>query len=303
MVNDAPAAVCAVAVTYRPRLESFGRLLDGVAGQVGAVVVVDNASPEASALAALVADRGATLLPQDSNAGLARAQNIGITWAREHGFTHVLVLDQDSLPAPEMVSRLLAALRRGSSSRRVAAVGPRFHEPREGRDYPFVSVRFPSSKKLWCDASEPDIETDFLISSGSLIPLSVLDAVGGMDEGLFIDNVDMEWSFRARSKGYVLVGVCGAVMTHELGEDRRELLGGYQQVVHSPVRLYYIMRNRVLLYRLPHTPRVWIAQDLLRLPLKFLIFAVLVAPRRRNVRFMLRGLWDAARNRRGACPL
>jgi rhamnosyltransferase len=296
------AKVCAVVVTYRPRLESLAAALDSVQVQVQALVVVDNASPDAAALAAVIAGRGATLLGQDSNVGLARAQNIGIEWAREHGFSHVLILDQDSVPAPDMAQQLLAALQRTGARRRVAAAGPRFHDPREGRDYPFISVGFPRSTKLWCDAGNPDIETDFLISSGSLIPLAVIDEIGTMDEGLFIDNVDMEWSFRARSKGFVLLGVCGAVMTHELGDDRQSLLG-YAQVVHGPVRLYYIMRNRVLLYRLPYTPRIWIAQDLLRLPVKFLIFSVLVAPRLRNTRYMLRGLWDALRSRRGPCPL
>jgi rhamnosyltransferase len=63
------------------------------------------------------------------------------------------------------------------------------------------------------------------------------------------------------------------------------------------------MRNRLTLYRLPHTPRVWIAQDLPRVLAKFLIFAVLVAPRRRNVRYMLRGLVDGLRGRSGPCPL
>jgi rhamnosyltransferase len=48
---------------------------------------------------------------------------------------------------------------------------------------------------------------------------------------------------------------------------------------------------------------VWIAQDLPRVLAKFLIFAVLVAPRRRNVRYMLRGLVDGLRGRSGPCPL
>jgi rhamnosyltransferase len=82
------------------------------------------------------------------------------------------------------------------------------------------------------------------------------------------------------------------------------VLGGLHQVVtHGPVRLYFIMRNRVTLYRRRHTPRVWIAQDLPRVVAKFLIFSVLVGPRGDNVRFMLRGLMDGIRGRTGPCPL
>jgi rhamnosyltransferase len=182
-------------------------------------------------------------------------------------------------------------------------VGPRFRDPREQRDAPFVRVAFPMSHKLWCEAGTADIECDFLISSGVLIPIAVLDDVGGMDDGLFIDNVDLDWSFRARSRGYALFGVCGTTMEHRLGDERRPIPGGHQQVVHGPVRLYFIMRNRIALYGRPHTPKVWIAQDLPRVAAKFFIFSALVGPRRDNLRFMVRGLVDGIRGRTGGCPV
>lgn len=297
--DSPPSSVCAVIVTFHPDPARLGELLDAVAPQVASVVVVDNATPGLDLPAG-----GAVLLRQRSNVGLARAQNIGIEWAREHGHSHVLLFDQDSVPGPQMVSTLLSAHAELSRTGRVGAVGPRFHDPREGRDAPFVKVAFPMSRKLWCDAATPYVQADFLISSGVLIPMAVLDDVGGMDDGLFIDNVDMEWSFRVRSRGYALFGVCAATMLHHLGDARRPVLGGRAHVVtHGPVRLYFIMRNRVTLYRLRHTPRVWIAQDLPRVLAKFLIFSVLVGPRGRNVRYMLRGLADGVRGRSGACPL
>jgi len=44
------------------------------------------------------------------------------------------------------------------------------------------------------------------------------------------------------------------------------------------------------LYRRAYTPKRWIAQDLPRLVVKFLLFTVLVPPRRKNLRCMLAGL-------------
>ncbi|MEO6886532.1 MAG: glycosyltransferase family 2 protein [Jatrophihabitantaceae bacterium] len=294
-------SVCAVLVTFRPETQALCAAVGAVRQQVDRVVVVDNAS---SGIDSAVADQDVVLLRQPSNIGLAGAQNIGIDWARENGHTHVLILDQDSVPAPDMVSELLSALARLNVDRRVAAVGPRFRDAREDHDAPFIKVAFPMSTKLRCDATNPDVECDFLISSGALIPLAVLDDVGGMDDRLFIDNVDMEWSFRVRARGYALYGVCRARMEHRLGDARQSVLGGRATVVtHGPVRLYYIMRNRLTLYRLPHTPRVWIAQDLPRVLAKFLIFAVLVGPQGRNVRYMMRGLRDGAAGRLGPCPL
>lgn len=297
--------VCAVIVTYQPDPAALIGLLDAVVPQVGAVVVVDNASDRAwkQALNDKVAARGAVVLHQPHNRGLAAAQNIGIDWARLNGFLHVLLLDQDSEPERGMVASLLAALKMLSVEHRVAAVGPRFHDAREHRDAPFVRVGFPFNRKVWCARGTRTIACDFLISSGALIPMEVLDRIGPMDAGLFIDNVDLEWSFRARAHGFVLHGVCEATMQHRLGDARRPLPFGVGQiVVHGPVRLYYMMRNRLLLYRMPHTPRMWIAQDLPRVLAKLFLFGVVIGPRGLNMRCMLRGLWDGLHTRRGACP-
>ncbi len=295
-------SVCAVVVTYQPDAGSFSDLIERVRPQVAEMVVVDNGGKGRGESGAVEADL--TVLPQVTNVGLAAAQNVGIAYARSHGHTHVLLLDQDSLPGIGMVAELLAVVAGlQTAGVRVGAVGPRFRDDREDHDAPFVRVRFPVSQKVWC-TGEPQVQCDFLIASGALIPLAVLDEVGDMAAGMFIDNVDLEWSFRARSQGYALFGACSATMSHRLGDARRPVLFGRRQVTtHSPVRLYYIMRNRVVLSRLPHTPTVWSAQDLLRIPVKFVLFALLIGPRLQNARFMVRGLVDGFRGRQGACPL
>jgi len=305
MTDHSATTVCAVIVSHQPEPAALLSLLDAVTPQVGAVVLVDNASDGVwqRPLGETMSARGGALLSQLVNVGLAAAQNIGIDWARAHGYRQVLLLDQDSEPEDGMVAALLAVLQALSATNRVGAVGPRFHDTREGRHAPFVRIGFPLNRKLWCECAEQTIACDFLISSGALIPLSVLDRVGPMDAGLFIDNVDLEWSFRARALGYALYGVCAATMHHRLGDARHPLpFGSGQIVVHGPARLYYMMRNRLRLYRMPHTPGVWIAQDLPRVLTKLLLFGVLVGPRLRNLRFMLRGLRDGLRGREGACP-
>jgi rhamnosyltransferase len=296
-------SVCAVAVTYRPDIEVLRGLLNAIAPQVGSVVVVDNTGGNDVRIDEIIDHASIHLLPQFSNVGLAQAQNVGIAWAREHGYSHVLLLDQDSTPDSTMVAALLEALARLSATKQVAAVGPRFHDLHEHRDAPFVRIGFPWNRKYWCTHATETVECDFLISSGALIPLQVIDKVGALDASLFIDNVDLEWSFRARAQGYTLHGICAAHMSHRLGDSRRSLaLGMGRVVVHGPVRLYYMMRNRTRLYRMQHTPRVWIAQDLPRVFFKLFLFGVLIGPRQRNLACMLRGLTDGLRGREGAAP-
>lgn len=284
--------VCAVVVTYHPDNALLASALEALQAQAGRVVVVDNATlgPEVRELCARFSR--VDWLPLPENRGLAAALNAGIAHARGlPGVNCVLLMDQDSVPAPGMVAALQATLERQSQHARVAAVGTRFHDPREGVDAPFVQIRFPVNRQLHCNGECEDVACDFLITSGSLIPLAVLDRVGDMDAGLFIDNVDLEWSFRAVADGYTLFGACAARMLHHHGVSRQRVPGVPRGIiVHSPLRLYYMMRNRVLLYRRAYTPRRWIAQDVPRLIVKFLLFTLLVAPRRKNLRCMLAGL-------------
>ena len=286
------ASVCAVVVTWHPDTATLGAMLQKLLPQVGALVLVDNASDDPAIAELCARDRRITFMPQDTNLGLAAAFNHGIAWARAHDFQYVLLMDQDSLPADTMVAELWRASTELAPHQRIAAVGPRFHDEHEQRDAPFVRIRFPFNRKLHCGAGCPErVRCDFLISSGTLIPLEALATIGGMDESLFIDNVDMDWCFRARAEGFALYGVCAAHMEHRLGDARRRLPGAPRGViVHAPQRLFFIMRNRLLLYRRASTPTAWIAQDLPRVLVKLLLFSILIGPRWRNLRAMLAGL-------------
>jgi rhamnosyltransferase len=148
------------------------------------------------------------------------------------------------------------------------------------------------------------LAVDFLISSGSLIPLEVLAEVGGMDESMFIDQVDTDWYLRAKSFGYHAIGVCDAVMEHRLGSRTipLRLLRKRAIPVHSPLRLYYIVRNSLLMYRKPYAPWRWAVYDLKRLLFIIVFFSVASAPRLQNAQKMARGFWDGLLGRKGRYP-
>jgi len=298
------ASTCAVIITYHPDLALLRRVVDSVATQVGRVVVFDNGSPQALELAQQLGT-GAQLVVEVSpvNIGLGAALNRGCALAARLGCHHVLLMDQDSVLASGMVATLGRALEIQQQIGPVAAVGPQFIDDRSGAPAPFVRFGFPINHKLRGGPGQT-VSCDFLITSGSLIPLRALDLIGAMDEQLFIDNIDMEWCFRAKATGHVLLGVCDAQMRHSIGEA---LLASRVKrdgvVVHKPFRLYFIMRNRVLLYRRRQTPRVWIAQDIPRLVLKFIGNGLFLPERRERMRFMLRGLRDGALGRSGGLPL
>jgi len=291
------AGVCVVIVTYKPALPILREALDGVLAQAGHVLIVDNASelPLPDAFARDAGTARLELLRMPANLGLAAAQNRGIAHARSLGCTHVLLLDQDSIPAPDMIERLLAAeralLARGEA---VAAVGPQFEDQRSGREHPFCQLRGPivSTSLGPEDAGGADhCQAFFLIASGTLVRLEVLDDVGPLEERMFIDNVDLEWCFRAAARGYRCFGIFAAKMRHALGDRTVALAGGRLVLhVHSPPRLFYMTRNRIWLYRRGYVPAGWKFADLPRFVAKFVLYMAFVSPRRENLRHFCRGI-------------
>ncbi len=198
-----------------------------------------------------------------------------------------------------MASRLLAVVDQPPEGKRVAAAGPRYLDERQNNPPPFIKVHGLRVTRCPCLNEGDVVEVDYLIASGSLIPMATLDAVGGMAEDLFIDYVDIEWGLRAASRGFQSYGVCAAAMEHDLGETPIRFLGR-SLPLHSPLRHYYHFRNAVWLYINGDVPRNWKLADGWRLVLKYGFYTVFAVPRMAHFRMMSRGILDGLRGRLGS---
>ena len=96
-------------------------------------------------------------------------------------------------------------------------------------------------------------KSSHLITSGSSLNLEIFKKIGVFDEQLFIDNVDHEYCFRAIVKGYEIAKLNNILLNHSLGT-----LGFYRSLknlkrspraLHSPLRIYYMVRNYFYLKR------------------------------------------------------
>lgn len=290
----------AIVVTFNPERDVLLREFELLTPQVDKIWLVDNASSQSLAawVSGLPWAGKLELVQMSSNLGLGAAQNAGIQLARAAGASHVLILDQDSEPMPDMVARLLAASDRlQSAGVRVAAVAPVYADSATGPASGFVRLGWLDFKKQTALPGQEVVEADFVISSGSLVPVSVLDDIGPMDETLFIDHVDTEWCLRAQSKGYRLFGVPGARMVHTLGDRRTRIwfLRWRNVPYHSPFRYYYILRNSLLMQRRPYMPLKWRVAELIRC-CRVVCFYGLFAPQRGAcLRMMWRGIVDGLR--------
>jgi rhamnosyltransferase len=299
-VNELNAV--AIVVTFNPEIETLKRLCKSLSGQVQAIVVVDNGSHNFSEFSGLLhtfCAAGCTVLPQLTNLGIAKAQNIGIETARSFGASYVALFDQDSEPLPQMIQQLHnAILLKQLQGFRVACVGPNYVDDRRPTPPPFIRFEGLKLVRATCNELDSIVPVDYLIASGTLVPLSSLHEVGLFREDLFIDYVDIEWGLRAKTLGFSSFGVCAARMRHSLGEQPLEIFGR-KYPLHSPLRHYYHFRNAVLLYRDARFPSNWKVVDCWRLILKYGAYSLFASPRFQHFRMMTLGIYHGLIDKAG----
>jgi rhamnosyltransferase len=187
---------------------------------------------------------------------------------------------------------------------RVGAVGPTFTDLHTELTYPFQAKLpggfFYGHKAPTLD--EPHVEALTLITSGMLIPADAIRCVGPMREDFFIDHVDIEWCHRARWKGYRLFGTGWASMFQRMGEARLRVwyLRWRYESAYSPLRIYYRLRNFVVLWKLDFVDFRW----KLRSTWYWLgtVYAHTFFSKQQNLKYLLfaiKGVWHGLRNRMG----
>jgi rhamnosyltransferase len=293
--EETRASIAAVIVLYYPQPFLLSRLIESALPQVNKLFIIDN-TPSWDKQTMDWVTHGALQIvyrAKGFNAGLASAQNDGIRNAIQDGYTHVLLLDQDSALPKNAVSGLLAAERSlVRAGRQVAAVGPIFIDEKSGRRS--QAVREAGLRVRWQDISTKEmnpIETDYLIASGSLIRTSVLKKVGYMRDELFIDWVDTEWAYRAKGFGFAGYIVPTVVMRHSIGDETQSLLGK-RIYLHNPIRNYYIVRNAMYLLQNPKMSWKWRITMLTYVPKYILVHSWLARNRRQSLMQMLQGMCD-----------
>jgi rhamnosyltransferase len=279
-------------VTFQPDTQALLNAIHALATQVEGIVIVDNASRQFEHERLVESYPSLLLKRLATNMGVGAAQNTGIAAARDRGFAYVLLLDQDSIPQPGMVANLRGGFERlRRQGEKVACVGPRFRFPDSTDLSTFTSPGWLGLRRPPCREEESLVECDALISSGSLIALHVIEVVGEMEEGLFIDQVDVEWCLRARSRGYRVFGACGAILEHRLGETAQRIWAGRWRRLprHKPFRYYYIFRNTIMVSRRPYVSAKWVLFNLRCLAVLFVAYGLLTTRRMGELPMMIKG--------------
>lgn len=271
----------AIIVSFNPDTDTVRKALQSLSSQC-ATVIVDNGSG-ADVLSRLkeVADgfESTELICLEDNLGIACAQNRAINHVIQtrDAARYSLLLDHDSIPGPGMVSCLEQTFVAWQAQARVAAVGPVLYDPRDNKYLDFHKARFGLWGKIRPDSlrkGQQVVEVDNLNSSGTLLANTVFRETGGFDASLFIDHVETDWCFRAKSHGYRLFATVETQLIHHMGDDvcYYWFLKKRRMPYRSPRRHYYIVRNSLLLQKRDYVPVAWKLSNLLKLCFTFVYF-------------------------------
>jgi rhamnosyltransferase len=284
-----PQHVCAVIVTYRPASTIIDQL-SNVLAQVQGLVVVDNGSDddELGRLRAARCALGFLLIENGENIGIAEALNQGVLWAKSHGYPWVILFDQDSGISDNFIDQMFGALKAQLDCERVAAIHPRYVDPKTG-----VEARVPRAV---------DGSPIFPMTSGTLMPIWIFDKIGWFASEYFIDLVDWEYCFRIRTWGLFVADASQAQLLHSPGDPTTVTILGrtfcYSQ--HNAIRRYYISRNCIALYKkyLFSFPE-WILTAAYRQVHETVVCLIADNNRARQFRSLVLGTWDGLIGRMG----
>jgi GT2 family glycosyltransferase len=216
------------------------------------IIVVDNASSDGSAEAALEAFPEIRMIRNPDNLGFAKANNIGI---REATGRHICLMNSDILLLPECLDRLIEFMDR---TPRAAVAGPRVLNP-DGTIQP-TCKHFPSLFRSFCRMLAIDsllARAGFFVIAGwhdqtemvemlgaclILVRREAMEEVGLLDEAFFFYGEDVDWCKRFHDAGWDLVYFPEARAIH---------FGGASSA-NQPIRFFLEMQKADLQYWRKH---------------------------------------------------
>lgn len=229
--------VCCSIVTYNCD-NDFINTFNSVVNQVDKVIIIDNGSEDETIeiLKDLQKRFNIELVLCKKNIGIASALNIGIDYAKKNKYDWILTLDHDSILDKCMVENLLKAYNELSEieKEKVVSLLPRYIEAGLNIEEQ-LEVKKDEIAYVKCG-----------ITSGNLVKMEIFEKVGEFDDKLFIDFVDFDLCFRIIEKGYAIIEVSNAILYHTVGNVKEAKILGKHTIYsnHSPIRRYYITRNR-----------------------------------------------------------
>jgi rhamnosyltransferase len=264
-------------------IENFKSLAD-----YGYVVAIANNGMTESDLKSIQYYKDIIIIGNGMNVGLAKAMNDAVYALMKNSpeIDSYFLLDQDSKPDYSLPNSLRESYFLNCEKNKVACLGPRIHDEKSSLPIVERSVRFK--------------EAQTIATSGTLIPRDKFEEIGSLKEELFIDCIDHEWCFRARSQGMKIVIDNNLIMKHNMGEDGIDWFGSYKPIYRSPIRHYYIVRNSVVMLKTQYIPISWRILEYFKLIRRVVFYVVFSTNRIKTTKNIFQAIGDGVIGKLGA---
>ena len=215
------------------------------------IIVVDNGSTDGSAEILPQEFPQITVLRQETNLGFAAGCNVGMRYALANGAEYILLLNNDTVVAPDFLTEMLSAI---EDDPRIGAVCPKIYfadEPEllwyAGADFSLWTGRFKVRGWRELDRGQFGQVREITQATGCavLARRGALCDVKLFDEQFWAYVEDLDWSIRFLQRGYRLVFIPKARIWHCDGATAVKSLGSGSQAI----RQFLSTRNMVLLAR------------------------------------------------------
>jgi GT2 family glycosyltransferase len=262
-------AVVAAVMTYNRR-DTLARCLRAIRAQTTApsvVLVVDNASTDGTPEMLAHDFPEARVMRTAENLGCSGAMHVALREARALAPDYVWLLDDDAIPFPHCLERLLEEAGRLDPEARIGALRPMIQDPHNGQ------VKGGG------------------ISCGGLLRGEMVATVPLPLSELFIELSDHAYNMFVRRAGWRILRVPAALAHHPLrppGGLRHIARNGYPL---KPWRAYYAIRNRIYASLRIQPSARWLVRNLI-IAARMIVLLTLFGRPRRGQWLVVRGVVD-----------
>jgi hypothetical protein len=251
--------VSIIVLNYNSREDTLDclRSLQHLTYRRTSVILVDNGSTDGTPEIVRKQFPLVKVIEIGQNLGFTGGNNVGIDYALDNGADYIMILNNDTIVAPDMMDVMINAMQQDPS---IAISGPTIYY----YDQPDIvwsagsSVDWEHGRTEMLGIGEEDKgqfgqaprAVEFVTGCALLARRDVWEQVGLLDNRFFMYYEETEWCVRAARAGFKIAHIPLAMMWHKISLEARET---------SPHTVYYMTRNRLLFMR--HTQaslRTWL---------------------------------------------
>ena len=226
--------IIGVTILYQPDIDLLFKRINTYLPQLQKLLLYDNSESLNLNLQNLILEQNNSKIEYvffGENEGLSKRLNCAADYAILNGYDYLLTMDQDS-------------------SFEVGDFENYLHKVQQNNLLKVAQFGVNCQKEFTKATNTPE-QVLSLITSGSILNLCYFHEIGYFDEHLFIDFVDLEFSYRVNYLGYINLQFTDIILIHRIGYLKmgRSLINFRisPRILHSPIRVYYILRNGLYL--------------------------------------------------------